>query len=383
MDSIERKQGMETKGKPMKRWLAVIMTIAIILLALFLRRMSGTEVKKERYSTQYLDVFDTVSTIIGYDVSEEAFKEKAEKAHEILRDYHRLFDIYNDYEGINNLKTVNEQAGIAPVKVDERLIALLEFGKEVYELTDGKVNIAEGAVLRLWHDKREAGILHPEHAELPDKAALTAASEHTDIDKLILNKEESTVYLEDAEMSLDVGGIAKGYAVERAGEALEELGAENYLLNIGGNLKAIGSRLDGTAWVCPVENPAYKDGESQESYAVTTGLRDHSLVTSGDYERFYTVDNVRYHHIIDPETKEPARFHRSVTILLQDSGMADALSTGLFLMNEEDGRRLLNKLNQGKPEEEQIQVMWIDGENQKSFTEGFSKYLQDNVKKSR
>ncbi|MFC2734399.1 MAG: FAD:protein FMN transferase, partial [Oribacterium sp.] len=116
----------------------------------------------QRFQSQFMDVFDTVSVLTGYDRDEKSFQEKAEAVHKELRDCHALFDIYDDYEGVVNLKTVNERAGQGPVKVDGRIIELLKFGKEIYRLTGGKVNIAYGAVLSLWHEKREEGIADPE-----------------------------------------------------------------------------------------------------------------------------------------------------------------------------------------------------------------------------
>ena len=118
--------------------------------------------RKERYQDQFTDVFDTASMVIGYEESEKAFQEKLTLVHETLLHYHKLFDVYTDYPDLENLKKVNEEAGKAPVKVEPEIMSLLQFGKEIYEQTDGKVNIAYGAVLSLWHEKREAGIANPE-----------------------------------------------------------------------------------------------------------------------------------------------------------------------------------------------------------------------------
>lgn len=314
--------------------------------------------------------------VIGYAESEKDFQTEEKLAHETLLEYHQLFDIYNEYEGINNLKTVNDAAGQHPVSVDAKIIELLKFGQEVYTLTDGKVNIASGALLSVWHEYREAGIADPAAAALPSEEALQEAAQHMDIQSMILDEENSTVYLADPEMRLDVGGIAKGFAVEKAAELVQAAGAESFLLNIGGNVRALGTKGDGSSWVCPVENPEYADTGKGEEYAVVTALNDLSLVTSGDYERYYTVDGKRYHHIIDPETLYPADYHRSVSILTRDSAIADALSTGLFLMSEDDGRALLEKLNRERSGEDKVEAMWIDADGGISCTEGFSAYLQ-------
>ncbi len=335
-------------------------------------------VKKERYNAQFLDVFDTVSMEIGYEASEEDFKSRYKDSHDLLLKEHQLFDIYNDYEGINNIKTINDNAGKEPVKVDAKLIELLKWGKEIYTLTNGKLNIAYGAVLRLWHDKREIGMADPEKGELPDEEALREAAKHTNIDDVIIDEEAGTVFLKDSEMSLDVGGIAKGYATEDAAKLIEGAGSDSFMLNLGGNLRAIGLKDNKEKWVCPVENPTYRDNQTGDQYAIVTYLDNASLVTSGDYERYYVVDGERYHHIVDPDTMYPARYHRSVTILTHDSALADALSTALFCMSVEDGKALIKSISEGtsslgnSERVGRIDAMWIESDGTQEFTEGFS-----------
>ena len=248
-------------------------------------------------------------------------------------------------------------------------MALLKFGKEMDVRTNGKVNIAYGAVLSLWHDKREEGIANPEKASLPEEKDLEEAAKHCNIEDLILDEEKMTVYFRDPDLRLDVGGIAKGWAVERVAELLEKEGAKSYLLNIGGNLRAIGKKGDGTKWICPVQNPFYIDGEEDNPYAVSGEIAEISLVTSGDYERYFTVDGVRYAHIVDPETRYPANRHRSVTILTKDSGLADTLSTALFILSVEDGKSLLEKMR--KEDSLEIDAMWVEPDHSMAYTEHF------------
>lgn len=339
----------------------------------------------KRYSTQFLDVFDTVSMEIGYTKTEEAFTEASAASHKQLLREHQLYDIYNSYDGLNNLKKVNDQAGVGPVQVDPELIDLVKWGKDVCRLTNGKVNIAYGAVLQLWHEKREQGLADPDLAALPDADALAEAARHTDIDDVVIDASAGTIYLRDPEMRLDVGGIGKGYAAEKAARLLQNAGADHFLLNLGGNLRAIGTKGDGTKWVCPVESPDYRDDQRGDPYAVTCYLNDLSLVTSGDYERYYTVDGQRYHHIIDPDTAYPAAYHRSVTVLTEDSGLADALSTALFMMSVEDGKALLQSIREGSsPLGEDLaatvlEAMWIDADGQQTYTDGFLDYCAAGV----
>ena len=125
------------------------------------------EPEKQKFTKTYIDYFDTASTIVGYDYSQEAFDANCAIIEEELRNYHELYDIYNFYEGVNNLCYVNNEAGKAPVEVDEKIIALFEFGREIYDLTSGKTNYAMGSVLRIWHNYRDAGNYDYTTAEVP------------------------------------------------------------------------------------------------------------------------------------------------------------------------------------------------------------------------
>ncbi len=335
------------------------------------------EKEPKRYQAQFLELFDTVTTIIGYADSEKEFSEFAQSVHDILEQYHELYDIYNDYEGVNNIKTINDNAGIAPVKVDRKIIDVLLKSKEAYTLSEGKKNIAFGAVLSIWHDYREEGIADPDMARLPDMEVLKEKAQHTDINKMIINDEESTVYLEDPEMSLDVGAIAKGYATERVVQQLKADGYYNALISVGGNVRAMGSKgvdikksnvseKDMVPWSVGIQNP---DLESDEQYIELLNLTDMSLVSSGDYERYYTVDGKRYHHIINPATLMPADYFTAVSIVTEDSGWADALTTIIFNMPYEDGVKLIEGLTD-------TEALWIFKDGALKYTSGFAKYLK-------
>ena len=128
--------------------------------------------------------------------------------------------IRDSYEGINNIKTINDNAGIKPVKVDKRIIDLIKFSKDMYEKTNGKTNIAFGAVLSIWHEYRTIGIEDPANAALPSEEELRIASEHTNIEDIVIDEEHSTVFLSDPLMRLDVGAVAKGYATEQVSNCL-------------------------------------------------------------------------------------------------------------------------------------------------------------------
>lgn len=330
---------------PLFRWIASAegqrnaRRLLSVLLALGL--LAGCAPGKTKYEETWLDIFDTVTSLTGYENRESLFRQTAGEIHDALMEYHRLFDIYQDYEGLNNLKTVNDSAGAAPVKVDREIIALLKDCREYYRLTGGKVNAAMGSVLVLWHDAREAGLRQPESAALPDKSALAEASGHCSWDTVILDEENATVYLADPAQRLDVGAVAKGWTAERIRSRLPE----GYLLSLGGNVVASGKKPDGTAWKVGLQDP---DGGG---YLQILELTGGSAVTSGDYQRYYEVDGTRYCHIIDPDTAMPPDRYRSVTVLCEDSGLADCLSTALFLLPREEGLALLERCG--------AQAIWI------------------------
>lgn len=315
----------------------------------------------ERYEAEFFGAFDTVTKVVGYADSEEEFREVVSALKEEMEAYHCLFDIYNEYEGISNLKTVNDQAGKAPVAVDEAIIDLLRFAKEMEEKSDGKVNIAMGAVLSIWHDYRERGIDDPQNAALPPDSALLEAVAHTNIDDIVIDAEKSTVFLKDPLMSLDVGAVAKGYAVERVARGLEERGVTCLLISAGGNVRAVGGRADGQPWKVGVRDPA---GESDQNLLGTIPLEDASVATSGTYARYYKVDGEQYHHIIDPLTNYPAQYVEMVSVRTADSGLADALSTVLFNLPYEQGREVLAQFPRAD-------ALWVLPDGTIHATEGF------------
>lgn len=314
--------------------------------------------KQQRYEAVYYDLFDTITKIAGYAKNESAFREQAALIHDSLLEYHRLFDIYNLYPDTPNLKTVNDNAGGSPVAVDPRIIDLLKFGKEVDEVSGHRVNITLGAVLSLWHECREKALADPSSAVLPSSDALQEASSHVGFDKLVIDETQGTVLLTDPHASLDVGAIAKGYAAAR----VMELVPSGYLLSLGGNVTVRGSKPSGEPWSVGIQDP---NDPSLLLHAVKA--EDLSVVTSGDYQRAFVLSGVRYHHIIDPYTLYPADQWRSVTVLCPDSGVADALSTALFLLDRPSGEELLSRYD--------AEALWVSSDGTEYMSSGFSDRL--------
>ncbi len=318
--------------------------------------------KLQRYEGQFFGSFDTVTTVTGYAKSQKDFSEKLGLLEEKLAHYHQLFDIYHTYDGVNNIKTINDAAGKQAVKVDGEILDLLRLGKDMYARTEGKVHIAYGSVLSLWHDCREEGLRSQEQARIPTEEELAKRAVHTDMDDLVIDEEAATVFLRDGEMSLDVGSIGKGYAVQKVAEYAREIGMEHTLISVGGNVCAVGGKADGTPWVVGVENPRPDNGEP---YIATVEIDSGCIVTSGDYQRYYEVEGERYCHIIDPDTNMPPQYFSSVSVRTKDSGVADAFSTALFNMEYEAGLALVENM-------EDMEAMWVGKDGQIRYSGGFN-----------
>ena len=331
-------------------------------------RCLGAGTGEQRYQAQFLQLFDTVTQIVGYGRTQEEFTLQAQMVQDKLQEYDQLYDIYNDVPGINNLKTINDQAGVAPVKVDKPIMDLLILSREMYEQTGGKMNVAFGSVLSIWHDYRTAGAEDPQNAALPPMELLKEASLHTDIHKMVLDQEASTVYLADPEMKLDVGAIAKGYAVEQTAGYMMEQGIKSMLISVGGNVRAIGEKAVNEPWKVAIQDP---NQEIQSGALFNMLLTDRSLVSSGDYQRYYVVDGKRYNHIIDPDTLMPADYFADVTILTLDSGLADGYSTALYAMPLEEGRRLVE-------ETPGLEALWVFHDGSQVFSSGFKQLIDVN-----
>lgn len=315
----------------MKRWIAILL-LAVLLLGVLPAKAEN------KYSRNIFGYFDTVTTVMGYTDSQEKFDRICTQTEKQLEYYHRLFDGYHSYPDMHNLWYLNQYAAAAPVQVDDAFFALLSACKDM-QTAHSKVNIAMGSVLALWHDAREAGIL-------PSADSLAAANLHTDFSCVELDAENKTVFFADPELKLDLGAVAKGYTADQVKEYLYAQ-MPSFLISLGGNVYAGDPPLDGRKkWGVSVQCP---DGVTPMQPGTDRSevlyVRNLSVVTSGDYQRYMTVDGVRYHHLIDPDTLMPASHLRAVTVVCENGFQADFMSTLLFLLPFEEGMALVNSMD--------------------------------------
>lgn len=323
----------------MKKAILTIFAAALLLLS------GCSRIQKETLS--YYTYFDTITQITFYHSGdEETAKAIQNAAEDTLKSYHEAFDIYNTYENGENLASLNE-APTSPHSLDPMVKEVLDFCLENYENVKGKTNVFAGALLSLWHDAREDG------GYIPSQSQIDEALKHTDPGCFDL---ESMSFSDD-KMSVDCGAVTKGAAADALAQSMKQAGAEAGVIDLGGNVLCFGSLKDKEYFTVGIQNP---DGNG---LAATAKVKDMSLVTSGDYQRTYTVDGKTYHHIIDPDTGYPGGEFSSVTVMHQSSLTADFLSTALFLMDEETGRKTAELYG--------AEVMWIKSDGTLTYTDGF------------
>lgn len=270
--------------------------------------------------------FDTVVQVRAWGATQDIM----DRCGELCTYYEGLFSATIDTSDVSKINRANGQ----PVTVSEETAELIETGISYGELSDGRFDITIASASALWDftDNTEK--------VLPDGDALREAVSH--IDYRCIRVEGNTVTLTDPDARLDLGGIAKGYIADRLKAYLESEGVEHALIDLGGNMLALGSRYDGTDFTIGIQKPFARTGTVMAAVSVS----DRSVVSSGDYERYFEKDGVVYHHILDPDTGYPIQNELDqVTILSDVSVDGDALSTACFALGLEDGMALIQRLD--------------------------------------
>ena len=302
----------------------------IILLSLILFL---TGCNNQEYYSKNLFYMDTVINIKIYD----------NDINKVNKAFTDLDNLYQKYEQITNFYDKNSELSKlnnnVDINISDELWQLIKIGNDWYYKSNGLLNINIGNLTKVWHDFRE------NQDELPNVENIT-------IDKLNIENEKIT----NKEVSIDLGAIAKGYVTELAGNYLEENGLKYYIINAGGNVKT-GKSHKGY-YNIGIASPVNQN----ETFEIVKG-ENISVVTSGGYERFYEYDGVLYHHIIDPNTKYPANYMKSVTVIGKDSSECDALSTILFLMSIEEGKEFIKDYD--------VDVVWFSNANEIIKSDGF------------
>lgn len=362
---------IKDRGDLLKRF--IVLLVALLMLTSGCATGTNPEVSKyNKYTYEFFGTFNTITQFMGYAENESRFEELSKKGHSKFEELHKLYDIYNNYDGINNIKTINDNAGIKPIEVKQEIIDLLLFSKEWYSKTHGTVNVALGPVLSIWHTYREEGLSDPDNAKVPDIGSLRTAALKTDITKMEIDVSKKTVFLKESGMSLDVGAAAKGFATELVAKELSDAGFTSFIISSGGNVRTVGKPMDGvrSKWGVGIQDPD-KNAKLPDSPSLDTAfVTEASVVSSGDYERYYEVNGQRFHHIIDPTTLMPANYYRAVTIVTKDSGIADSMSTAVFLLPYDKSRALVESI-------EGVAALWVMEDGSIKTTDNMKKLLKN------
>ena len=308
--------------------------IFIILILIISNLISCTNSKNQYYEKSNI-VMDTVVTLSAYGAnSKEAVEESFKRLNEIN-------EMASTNISTSDIYKINSSSGIEYVKVRPEILKMIETSIEYSKLSDGAFDITIGPIINLWG-------IGTDNEKIPSEEEIKSKLQLVGYDKISINENDSSVRLEKQGMSIDLGGITKGFAVDEVLKIYKKYNIENGLINLGSSsIYALGKNKDNNDWSVGIKNPR---SEEANEYMGVIKLSDESLSTSGDYERYFIKDNKRYHHIIDPKTGYPVdNSVISDTIVVNDdtqnSGMlADILTTTVYTLGSEKGLKLINSL---------------------------------------
>lgn len=307
----------------------VFALVVLICLCIVVTGCERQTVGEPISKTEFM--MNTVMTIKIYDSKDEKILEEV---------FDRLREIENRMSKTisdSDVSKINQNAGKNPVKVHKDVYYVLKKSIEFAELTDGAYDPTIGPLVELWNIKEEG---ENEVHSIPEKEKIVEAMNKVDYRKLEL-LDDNNVLLKEEGMIIDLGGIVKGYAADEVKKILKQKGVNSAIIDLGGNVYAYGEKPKDKYWKIGIQNPF----EFRGNYIGIMSVVDSSIVTSGDYERYFEVNGKRYHHIIDPKTGYPAESGLSaVSVVTKNSIDGDALSTSLFILGREKGTELIKKL---------------------------------------
>jgi len=285
----------------------------------------------------------------------------AQGAEAVFSEMTRLDKEMTTWDPRSEVSQINTAAGDRPVKVSAETYAVIERAIDISRRSGGLFDITVGAFKGLWKfDYQDMDQTLPALADVKQRLVLVNWKD------VVLDARQHSVFLRRKGMSITLGGIAKGYAVDKCVELLRKRGLTNFMIQAGGDMYIAGKK--GTEpWTVAIRDPRGPPG----SFFAVTPIEDHSFSTSGDYERAFVKDDVRYHHILDTRTGMPAHASRSVTIRAKDAFTADAWSKVMFIMGPTDALALIKR--------EQLtdfEVVWVDDKNQVVMTDGIKATLK-------
>ena len=306
----------------MKKFIIYFVIIVVVLVVGVYSL--GRERKLER--TEFL-----MDTIVNASIYVKNSRQGQEALNSTFKEMSRLEVMLDRHRSDSELAQINEASGVQAVTVSDETLYVIKRSLQIGEQTDGAFDITIAPLLSLWG-------FGTGNENVPEDTKLAAVKKLVDFRMVEVNEQDNMIYLREKEMEIDLGGIAKGYIVDNGAEVLIKNGVSSAFLNAGGDIRVIGGKPDGSDWRIGISHPR---PQNSRHLIAEVKLRDRAIVTSGDYERFFLADNIRYHHIIDPKTGLPARGLISVTVIAPAAQTADALSTACFVLGLERGMALI------------------------------------------
>lgn len=310
-----------------KKKIIIISILILILVITFIYfRSDDSESVPQHTSNSFI-----MDTFIQMRVYGENARDIIDESFQRIRDIENKMSVNIEESYIYQ---INKNAGISPVAVDEETFLVIEKAIEYAELSDGRFDPSIGPLIKLWG-------FGTADASVPDNNELNTALNKVDYRLIELNENEKTVFLQEEGMSLDLGGIAKGYAADVVKDIVNQHGVQSAYIDIGGNIFVIGNKVDNTPWNIGIQDPRRNRGNVMASIKFS----DKTIVTSGNYERYFIEDGRSYHHILDTETGYPADSGIISSSIISDNSMrADALSTIVFMLEPEESMELIESI---------------------------------------
>jgi FAD:protein FMN transferase len=321
--------------------------LLLMLPFLFSCSHSREQIYKETRQSMY-----TVVTITVVSSAED----QAQKAiNASFNELERLAALLNFYSDASELSAINREAGGKPVRVSKETIDIIKKSIFVSEMTEGVFDITVGPLVKLWDIRNEV---------IPDKQAIEEKQKIVGYKNIVVDDAASTVFLKKKGTQMDLGGIIKGYAVDKVVDVLHANGIRSAVVAVGGEVRMLGRKPDGSLWTVGIQNPREKGPE--DKVIATLDLSDKALSTSGDYIRYFEKDGVRYHHLIDPRTGYPSKQCGSTTIIADNNTTTDGFSK-LFILGPDKGLAVAKQVG--------FDVIYIDCEGKVVMSEGAKKKL--------
>ena len=327
------------------------MKAAALALVLCAARVASAAPDPDRKFVYTGQAMGTIVTVFLYTDDEQ---KAATAAEDVFKEMKRIDAVMTTWTADSEVSQVIAAAGVKPVAVSDETFTVIARAQDVSKRSKGIFDITVGAFKGLWKFDQDMDGTLPDPADVKKRLALIGWQ------NIVLDPKKKTVFLKKKGMSITLGGIAKGYAVDKCVALLHDKGFVNFMVQAGGDMYVAGKKGD-LPWVVGIRDPR---GDKDSMFA-TAPVEDHSFSTSGDYERGFVKDGKRYHHILDPRTGQPATASRSVTVRAKDAFTADAWSKVLFILGPVEAQKLIKaqKLTD-------FEVVWVDAKNEVTMTPG-------------